>query len=240
MTRGTYDGYSSGSESSDDRFGYRRNKTYKEDNDMFFENASNEDEHGPWRTHKSRKPETRKMLHSFMGTQSIKRRVLAQEKLDFSADSIIQDTALYRCRHDQPRSLSMLVTVPDMYEFVLHLIDDSNCAIADLLDYLKGMDQAETGRGEDRILLDAVLSKIFDTERIRHREQLRKEGSMVAAPRYACDGDRLVPALMACHELEIDFLSMKAVRCLRGAPVSVLAKLLKLCPSFPLSLIEDE
>lgn len=182
---------------------------------------------------------TKKVVHKLINSRDVVCKSLPEGALNFRPNDMIQNTAQCDCPRDQPCSSPMLVIVPDMYEFVLHLLDDDRCAVADLLDYLK----AKYSRKENKLILEAALAKIIDAEETRLRAGLRNVHRWNDDDRmleYAGDGKRLVPAIIACHDMKIDFLLMKALRCLRGAPMSVLSRLLELCPSFPFDLIKEE
>lgn len=211
-------------------------RAHRENDDGLPEAQSDDDVDYRCRGRKSGLPTTRKVVHSLIDTRDFVCENLPTGALNFRANDAIQDKPLCDCPNDQPCSSPMLVIVPDMYEFVLDILDGGRCAVADLLDYLR----LKHSRKENRLIIDAVLSKIIDTEETRNRDRLRKASCWVDVPVYTCESDRLVPALIACHEMQLDFLLMKAFRCLRGAPVSVFSKLLELCPTFPFDLIRDE
>jgi hypothetical protein len=122
---------------------------------------------------------------------------------------------------------------------MLDKLEDPTYNIEDLIGYLKSLvlGPRHDIRPGDVHLLNTVLSKVIESEDTRIR-RAKRHGVRYGAAIY--NRDTLVPAMVACQETGHDFLLIKALRCLRGAPISIFSELFEISPSFPYDLNEAE
>jgi hypothetical protein len=171
--------------------------------------------------------------------QDLEGRYLPHGLIKAGLDDMIHGDPFSMYPRGEAVHLVLAFIVPDMYELMLDKLEDPTCSIGDLIGYLKSLvlGPQRSIRPGDIHLLNTVLSKVIEGEETRIRRAKRHRVGCGAA---IYNRDTLVPAMVACQETGHDFLLSKALRCLRGAPISIFSELFEISPSFPYNLIETE